>query len=846
MLDPSSDLERAMVREADDAEGTLRQHAPGEPSVDAASPLTVPWRQASQTTDDLLGQGAFEYASRLLGLADAGLALLGPSLEVLAASTSATRMIGPRLENLAAPPDGARWEAEFRERVFHTRRNGTDEVIDWVTSDDADEHGACELRCVALGAGFALVVRTIGDGKVAQRAHPTPIGTTRIGVIITDETGRITSADSGVMQLLGYAPSELVRMPVSDLIDHAVAPAYDGNPERGLRVRVVLGVDGEQEVVARCKDGSSVPMRLAVGRLDAAGQHFVTWTLILREDPQSHASEIHDAGTNSTALAEQVALRGVATAVASGLGYRAICDLVAREVAENLGAGVGLVCRFGEQGAHIVGRWSLGAEITDTTLPLTGGGALVRVAQTGRPARVDDYDALRDDPTPLTFGHSLSAGVAAPITGPEGVWGAVFAGATTAGPLADHAEDRLASFAELVGMAIATASERERLIRLALEDPLTGLVNHRVFHDRLAEEVARAARHSHALALVLVDLDGFKRINDRFGHPAGDLVLAEVARCLERATREGDVLARLGGNEFAWLLPNSDLVGAHTVAERVRAAVADRPIAGVGQVTVSLGVCDQTRARDGQELLAHADRALYWAKHQGRDRVCDCLPSLDAASEMSPELASGSDTVNVLAGAYALSRAVDAKDPSTREHSLRVARMAVLLAGELEWSGDRLAQLHETGLLHDVGKIGIPDAILFKPGSLSPSEYEIVKAHAELGQHIIEGVVTDEQGLWVRHHHERWDGSGYPDGLVGEQIPDGARILAVADGWDVMTSHRPYRAALDIDQAVAECWRHAGTQFCPEVIGALERLWTAGSLPERCRQSIPWDPTSGT
>jgi len=459
---------------------------------------------------------------------------------------------------------------------------------------------------------------------------------------------------------------------------------------------------------------------------------------------------------------------------------------------------------------------------------------------------VDDYDALGDDPVTLTFGHALTAGVAAPITGPEGVWGAVFAGATATGPLADWAEERLASFAELVGMAIATASERERLIRLALEDPLTGLVNHRVLHDRLAEEVARAARHGHALALVLVDLDGFKRINDQFGHPAGDLVLVEVARCLERATRQGDVLARLGGDEFAWLLPNSDLVGAHAAAERVRAAVADRPIAGVGRVTVSLGVCDLTHASDGQELLAHADTALYWAKHQGRDRACDYSPSLAPASETLPELASGPNSVNVLAGAYALSRAVDAKDPSTREHSLRVARMAVLLAGELGWSGDRLAQLHETGLLHDVGKIGIPDAILFKPGSLSPSEYEIVKAHAELGQHIIEGVVTDEQGTWVRHHHERWDGSGYPDGLAGEQIPDGARILAVADGWDVMTSHRPYRAALDIDQAVAECLRHAGTQFCPEVISALEQLSTEGSLPERSRQSIPWDPTSGT
>jgi HD-GYP domain-containing protein (c-di-GMP phosphodiesterase class II) len=173
-----------------------------------------------------------------------------------------------------------------------------------------------------------------------------------------------------------------------------------------------------------------------------------------------------------------------------------------------------------------------------------------------------------------------------------------------------------------------------------------------------------------------------------------------------------------------------------------------------------------------------------------------------------------------------LARAVDAKDPSTRRHSDRVADLAAGIARTLGWTEDRCRLLHDAATVHDVGKIAIPDQILFKPAKLTDLEFETVKDHSRIGAEMLDGVLTEEQVAWVRSHHERWSGGGYPDGLVGEAIPVGARIIAVADAWDAITSWRPYGRPRPPAQALFECRRHSGTQFWPEAIGALERCVT--------------------
>ncbi|HTI32274.1 MAG TPA: diguanylate cyclase, partial [Miltoncostaea sp.] len=399
-------------------------------------------------------------------------------------------------------------------------------------------------------------------------------------------------------------------------------------------------------------------------------------------------------------------------------------------------------------------------------------------------------------------------------------------------------EERTAmeSLAAMVSAALANArlhaetlESAARAQETSLRDPLTGLANHRQFQERLSEEVSRARRHRRSLALALIDIDRFRRVNERFGHEAGDRVLVTISTLMQSAARDGDLLARVGGEEIAWLMPETEAMEAWQAVDRARELVARTAIGEVGTVTVSAGVCDLAQAGSGGELQRLAEGALYWAKQHGRDVAF--LYSPKVVEELSAqERADRLQRLQALQSIRVLARAVDAKDSSTREHSERVAELAVAIGTALGWEGEALVRLREAGLVHDVGKIGVPDRILFKPGRLSREEYEEIKQHARIGAEMVVDVLTPEQVDWVRGHHERWDGAGYPSGLKGDRIPLGARILALADSWDVMTSVRPYHEPLSTDEALAECRRCAGGQFSSEVVEALEALVRAGSV----------------
>jgi diguanylate cyclase (GGDEF)-like protein/putative nucleotidyltransferase with HDIG domain len=377
--------------------------------------------------------------------------------------------------------------------------------------------------------------------------------------------------------------------------------------------------------------------------------------------------------------------------------------------------------------------------------------------------------------------------------------------------------------------AVTAASLYERLAAQAATDPLTGLPNHRVFHERLAAAITAAVEVGRPLALCVLDLDRFKEINDAEGHQAGDRLLVQVARALAVNVRRGETLARLGGDEFAWILPGADARAAFGAVERARTAVA-REIGRSGG-TISAGICDLEHAGHADELFQLADGALYWAKAQGRD-VSVCYTPQVVQVLSAEERAAQAERRQALKGLRALARAVDARDPLTQHHSERVASLAVALARRLGWPKDAVARLHEAALLHDVGKIGVPDAILLNVGTLDASEFETIKGHAALGAAIAGEVLTPEQTRWVRGHHERIDGTGYPDGLAGAVIVDGARLLALADAWDAMTSDRPYRPAMATEDALEECRRQSGRQFCPVAVAALIEVVCAGRLGE--------------
>jgi HD-GYP domain-containing protein (c-di-GMP phosphodiesterase class II) len=287
--------------------------------------------------------------------------------------------------------------------------------------------------------------------------------------------------------------------------------------------------------------------------------------------------------------------------------------------------------------------------------------------------------------------------------------------------------------------------------------------------------------------------------------------------------RAGDTIARIGGEEFAWVLPDTDGDAAYGAAERARTAIADSAFTGAGRQTVSAGVCSLDYAGDAHELFQHADVALYWAKAAGRNATVPYSPdkgTLPAHEERAQRMR----RAKPLAVMRSLANAVDAKDSLTQRHSERVADMAEQLAAVRGWGGEERAQLRDAALVHDVGKIGVPDRILLKPGKLTSEEYEQVKTHAALGAQMLGALATPQQLDWIRHHHERYDGHGYPDRLAGGEITEGASLLAVADAWDAITVTRPYGPARSASEALEEVRRGAGTHFAPDAVAALMAL----------------------
>jgi diguanylate cyclase (GGDEF)-like protein/putative nucleotidyltransferase with HDIG domain len=369
-----------------------------------------------------------------------------------------------------------------------------------------------------------------------------------------------------------------------------------------------------------------------------------------------------------------------------------------------------------------------------------------------------------------------------------------------------------------------------RAMRLALTDPLTGLGNHRHFHERLERELRHAHEKRLPLTLCLIDVDDFKRINDRFGHPAGDRVLSQLA---SRLRQTGEAF-RLGGDEFALLLPCYDESAALTAATSVVDRISTLELDQLGPVTVSAGVATSpVHADDRDELIRLADSALYWAKEYGKNRVRAYRPDVIELAELK-RLASGPDRAARFRAAASLARAVDARDVYTGSHSQRVADLAARTARRLGMPDEEVELTRLAASLHDLGKLAIPEEILRKPGPLTEPERMVLERHPQIGFRMLESLGVDPVADWVLHHHERWDGSGYPDGLPGESIPLGARIIFVADAYDAMTSERVYRRRVTPNEAIAELQRCAGSQFDPEIVDAFaDELALADASPRR-------------
>jgi diguanylate cyclase (GGDEF)-like protein/putative nucleotidyltransferase with HDIG domain len=351
-------------------------------------------------------------------------------------------------------------------------------------------------------------------------------------------------------------------------------------------------------------------------------------------------------------------------------------------------------------------------------------------------------------------------------------------------------------------------------MRLALTDPLTGLGNHRHFQERLQRELARAEENGGVVSLCLLDIDDFKQVNDRHGHPVGDRVLSQVSSRL----RQGGEAFRLGGDEFALLLPAVDGETALTIAKAIVKRIREWNIGEIGAITVSAGVA--TFPLDGRErdsLIRLADGALYWAKEHGKNQV---RLAGAAPAELTAELSRSADREARFRAAAALARAVDRRDAFTGSHSERVAAVATAIAEQLGLPRAEVDMIRLAASLHDLGKLAIPEELLQKPAELTTAEWLVVRRHPEIGHRMLESLGVAPLADWVLHHHERWDGSGYPDGLAGDDIPLGSRIILVADAFDAMMFGRLYRRPLPREEALTEIEGCAGTQFDPQVVRA--------------------------
>jgi len=411
----------------------------------------------------------------------------------------------------------------------------------------------------------------------------------------------------------------------------------------------------------------------------------------------------------------------------------------------------------------------------------------------------------------------------------------------------------LASAALVVAVLrlVVTVRDSHRLASRARTDPLTGVFNQGEFHAEVERQIHFAGQRAGHVSIVLLDLDEFKAINDTHGHSHGDRVLRAVAAGLRAGSRASDGAYRVGGDEFALVLPEADGDEAAEVARR--AVTAARAGLGDEQVGISHGIAVWPRdGLDKETLLLKADIALYAAKNGTREGAASAAALIGAPPEAAAAIASQRELERAQLLAYAedfretharelrrtqelhqsylatvraLAVAVEAKDGYTGGHIHRVHALGLLLAQALVPDDVDDPQLAYGFLLHDVGKLAVPDAVLMKPGKLTDEEWELMRRHSEAGLRILSEIPFLDRALdVVVHHHERWDGGGYPRGLRGEEIPLWARIFAVVDSVDAMTSDRPYRAGMPLDDALEELRRGAGSQFDPACVAAFAAL----------------------
>jgi diguanylate cyclase (GGDEF)-like protein/putative nucleotidyltransferase with HDIG domain len=482
----------------------------------------------------------------------------------------------------------------------------------------------------------------------------------------------------------------------------------------------------------------------------------------------------------------------------------------------------------------------------------------------GQAARTGEIAVVREvNPTSLKPVLPGSAsGIALPVNCAESLLGVLYVESSEPSEFTDEEMQLLRTLADLFAGALHNAKNFQKAQEQAITDGLTGVKTHRFLMEALSTEWKRSTRSSRPFSLVLMDLDRFKFVNDFYGHLEGDVVLQRVGLILEQNCRRSDIVARYGGDEFVILMPETNVEQARQIAGKLRSWVASDPLLRDKNITASFGIsCYPIHGSTPQELIQVADASMYLSKHQGGNAVFtaerrepgesatwkrDVLEAYlgvmlhrqfstgsAAFEEICQRIQQFSQSLSdrgqstaferlpaaVMEAMSSLAYAVDAKDQYTQGHSKKVSTYAALIAEAAGLKPIEVEEVRLGALLHDVGKVGIPEDILNKAGPLDADEWDTMKSHTILGWQLLEPLLTLRNvRQMIKHHHEFFDGSGYPDQLEKERIPLGARIIAVADAYDTITSPRVYKKARTAEDALAEIERCAGAQFDPELV----------------------------
>jgi diguanylate cyclase (GGDEF)-like protein len=511
-------------------------------------------------------------------------------------------------------------------------------------------------------------------------------------------------------------------------------------------------------------------------------------------------------------------------------------------------------------------------------IPL-GSGLIGQVARNGHLA--DYHSSAQGESGHKPLLSDSAAAIALPVFYAEQLHGVLYVESAQATEFSEEETLLLRTLADLIAGALHNAFSFQKAQEQAITDGLTGVKTHRFFMEALSAEWKRSTRAGRAFALVLMDLDRFKFVNDFYGHLEGDLVLQRVGHILETNCRRSDVVARYGGDEFVILMPETNMEHARQLAIKLRGWVSADPLLREKNISASFGIaCYPLHGSSPQELIQVADASMYLSKHQGGNAVStadhfdpneakkwkrDVLEAYlgvtlkrlfstgpEAFEEIYGRLKQFTESIAITEGVHgktaaspsgpealpqavldtvtSLAFAIDAKDHYTQGHSQKVSAYAALIAEALSMSDAEIEEIRLGGVLHDIGKVGVPENILNKSGPLNPEEWETMKSHVKFGSKILEPLVPLARiREMVLHHHEFFDGSGYPDGIAGEKIPLGARIIAVADAYDTITSDRTYKKGRTAAEALMELERCSNAQFDGAIVEIFVR--TMRQLP---------------